>query len=196
MQIVLASTSPYRKQLLTNAGIPFKAMSPKLDEQPFKQKGLSPKALAATLAKEKAAAVAEQLSKDDLKTSIVIGSDQVACLGDLIFNKPGSMEKAQQVLSKLSGQTHELITSVCLITDAKEEVFTNITKLKMRALEEPAIRAYLEEDKPFDCSGSYKLESAGIRLFESIDSNDFTAIQGLPMINLCSRLLALGFPLL
>lgn len=188
MNIVLASTSPYRKALLNQAGIAVETCNPLVDESQAKAQIMDPKILAETLAQLKARSGFQQTNAD-----LVIGSDQVACLGDRIFDKPGSPERAVETLQSLQGQTHQLITSVCLTCPNGDFVWSNITSLTMRHLTHEQIIDYVKTDAPIDCAGAYKLEKAGIRLFKDIQSTDFTAIQGLPMIELCDRLWDLGY---
>lgn len=188
MKLVLASTSPFRKALLDQARIPVETVAPDVDESLTKSKIPQPKKLAETLAELKARSGFEKAGRP-----WVIGSDQVACLDDQIFDKPGTREKAIETLELLQGQTHQLITSVCLISPGGEHLWTNITTLKMRPLNREQIENYVDLDQPLNCAGSYMLEKAGIRLFEDIQSSDFTAIQGLPMIELCNQLYRLGF---
>lgn len=189
MKIGLASTSPYRKTLLLNAGFDVVTCSPQIDESLWKQKGLPPQTLAETLSQEKARSGAQKMLEQ-----IVIGSDQVACLKEKIFDKPGSIENAIDTLTLLQGETHELITSVTLIAPAGSSTWSHITQLTMQELTSKEIEDYVNRDLPLDCAGSYKLEKSGICLFKEIQSSDFTAIQGLPMIDLCNRLRANGYP--
>lgn len=196
MELILASTSPYRKQLMTQSGFKYEALSPEVDEAPYKNKGLLPQVLAETLAKLKSEAVANNLSEERRQRAIVIGSDQVACLDNQIFSKPGNMENAKKTLKSLAGNTHQLITSVSVSFNHHITTFTDVTRLKMRALSETEIENYLSQDEPYNCAGSYKLEQAGIKLFEHIQSDDFTAVQGLPMIQLCTHLKKIGYPVI
>lgn len=188
MELLLASTSPYRKALLDRAGIPVATCKPDVDESLTKKQISDPQVLAETLAQLKATS-----GKELTGAEWVIGSDQVACFGKLIFDKPGTRGNAQKTLKILQGRSHKLITSVHLITPSKSLTWSNITTLHMRELSERDIDIYLDTDEPWDCAGSYKLECAGIRLFEKIESTDFTAIQGLPMIELCNQLLKFGY---
>lgn len=188
MKWILASTSPYRKILLQRTGLLFETQTPKVDEDEFKAKIKDPLLLSQTLAKAKA----ESLRKENPKAGI-IGSDQVAAFEEFIFDKPGNKENAIATLKKLRGKSHQLITSVYIITPTDNQSFTDITSLVMKPLSDKQIATYVEIDKPFDCAGSYKLESQGIALFDKIESADFTAIQGLPLIELTKTLEKLGF---
>lgn len=188
--LILASTSKYRGELLRQLGWPFEAVAPGVDEDKVKTSNIAPLDLAKTLAGFKAQAVFARYPQ-----ACVIGSDQVCSLGDLILSKPGSKEKATEQLSRMQGQTHELITAVSVISPKGEETFVNCTKLHMRKLTLREIHHYVNTDLPLDCAGSYKLESSGIKLFEKIEMDDHTSIIGLPLIQLTSTLLKLGYSL-
>jgi septum formation protein len=186
MELILASQSKYRIELLSRVYQDFTCISPKINEDEFKNQGFSPLRLAEKLAFEKA----YSLKKAD---SVVIGSDQVCSLGEKIFSKPGNRKKAIETLTFIQGTTHNLYTSVCIMTYETSICWTNIAKLSMRKLTVLDIENYLDLDEPYDCAGSYKLERAGISLFEKIECDDFTAIQGLPLLQLCQELSKLGF---
>lgn len=187
-ELVLASTSPYRRALLERLGLPFRARDPAIDEDLYKQHGQSPRALADLLAQRKAESV-----RSTEPSAIVLGSDQVAALDELILGKPGSEESAIEQLTRLSGRTHELVTAVAIWTGAGFRTFTDVTRLRMRPLNRQEIDRYVAADRPFDCAGAYKIESRGISLFEKIESDDHTAIMGLPLIAVCTMLRELGF---
>lgn len=187
MDLVLASTSPYRRALLERLGVPFRAIAPAVDEDEFKARGLSPLALAETLARAKAESVGLGLPE-----SIVIGSDQVAAIDGRALGKPGSVEAAEAQLEALAGRTHELVTAVAVRNRGSTISHTDITTLVMRPLSVEEISRYVTADRPLDCAGSYKLESRGITLFEKIVSDDHTAIVGLPLIALTTILRSLG----
>lgn len=189
-QLILASTSKYRRALLAQLGWSFEAISPGVDEDQVKQDESNPSELAQILAKMKAEAVF--LKRPE---SCVIGSDQVCVLGNEILGKPVTKEKAFDQLMKMQGRSHELITAVCLIYPEKQIQFINKTILHMRELTTVEINNYIEADLPLDCAGSYKLESQGIKLFEKIEMDDHTSIIGLPLIQLSKHLLELGYPL-
>jgi septum formation protein len=188
--LVLASTSKYRGELLSQLGWPFEMLAPGVDEEKIKTNNLPPAELALELSRLKANAVFVRRN-----SSCVIGSDQVCSLGDRMLGKPGTMEKAREQLLMLQGQSHELLTAVTVITPAELTTFLNRTTLHMRSLTEAEITHYLEQDRPFDCAGSYKLESRGIKLFERIEMEDHTAIIGLPLIELSNILIKMGYPL-
>ncbi len=187
MKIILASTSAYRRALLERLKIPFSCVAPAIDESLYKDKGLTPRELALELSRVKARAVAH-LHPD----ALVIGSDQVAALDQVIFDKPGSEEKAFEQLSLMNGRRHSLFTAVTLIANGQEESFIDITSLTMRQLSDQQLRHYIKTDQPLDCAGSYKIESLGIALFEKIETFDSTAIIGLPLLQLISVMSTLG----
>lgn len=188
--LILASTSKYRGELLSHLGWKFEAVSPGVDEDKLKDTGLNPADLATTLSKFKAEAVFAKRPG-----SCVIGSDQVCTMNGIIFGKPGSPERAAEQLSQMQGKSHELLTAVTIIHPRGTESFLNRTILHMRPLNLKQIHEYVARDLPLDCAGSYKLESSGIKLFKDIEMNDHTAIIGLPLIQLTSVLLKLGYPL-
>lgn len=188
--LILASTSKYRGELLSQLGWAFEAVAPGVDEDKLKDQGLSPSELAMTLSKFKAQAVYAKRPG-----ACVIGSDQVCTMDGKIFGKPGTVERAAEQLSIMQGKSHELLTAVTVIHPGGEETFLNRTTLHMRSLNLKQIHSYVSRDLPLDCAGSYKLESAGIKLFRDIDMHDHTAIIGLPLIELTTTLLKLGYPL-
>jgi septum formation protein len=188
--LVLASTSRYRSELLEQLGWPCEKMAPGVDESGAKGKNLSPENLSQELSRLKAEAVFAK--RPD---ACVIGSDQVCALGDLVFDKPGSREKALEQLAAMQGKEHVLLTAVTLLSPVGRCTFLNKAKLSMRKLTCTEIESYLDQDRPYDCAGSYKLESRGIKLFEKIEMADHTAIIGLPLIELTNVLLSMGYSL-
>jgi len=188
--LILASTSKYRGELLSQLGHPFVAMAPGVDEDQLKSSHLSPTQLAVELAKLKAQAVFQK--RPD---ACVIGSDQVCMLNGEILGKPGTKAKAIEQLQKMQGSHHELITAVSILYPQGEINFHNRTLLYMRPLTLSEITLYVEDDMPLDCAGSYKLETRGIKLFEKIEMDDHTSIIGLPLIQLNNHLLKIGYPL-
>lgn len=188
--LILASTSKYRGELLTQLGWDFKALAPGVDEDQFKNNTLTPKELALTLSECKAQAVF-----DKNPDACVIGSDQVCTLGNKILSKPYTPEAAFKQLSEMQGKAHQLLTAVTLLSPEGKERFINITTLHMRNLTAEEIKTYIKADNPLDCAGSYKLEGRGIKLFNKIEMSDHTAIIGLPLIELTSVLMKWGYPL-
>lgn len=188
-KLILASSSKYRKELLEKLGIPFECHSPHIDEDFYKDKFKDdPKLLAETLAKLKAQKIAEKFP-----TAVVIGCDQLGHLNSEILGKTHSFEGSFLQLKKMQGKTHQLITAVTVCEGAKNSHITNVTTLTMRKLTDAQIKFYLSQDNPFDCAGSYKLELRGVSLFQSIQTEDHTAIIGLPLMALSSVLADFGF---
>lgn len=188
--LILASTSKYRSALLSQLGWDFESLNPGVDEDKVKMSITSPHEIALTLATYKAQAIFAK--RPD---ACVIGSDQVCSLNGQIFGKPQTKEKAMKQISLLQGKVHELLTAVAVVHPQGIERFINRTLLHMRPLTLKEIHAYVTEDLPLDCAGSYKLESRGIKLFDKIEMSDHTAIIGLPLIELTSTLIKLGYPL-
>ncbi|PIP94494.1 MAG: septum formation protein Maf [Bdellovibrio sp. CG12_big_fil_rev_8_21_14_0_65_39_13] len=182
-KIILATTSSYRQALFKRLAIPFQAIGSNVNEDAFKNKGLSLIELTETLALLKARDLARKYPD-----SIIIGSDQAVGFNDLVFSKPGTAEKAMEQLASLSGKTHQLVTSVAIIQGSKEILFHQVTQLKMRELTLSQIKNYISLDSPLDCAGSYKIEEHGIALFESIAGQDFNSIIGLPLMETLSIL--------
>lgn len=198
MTLILGSSSPYRLQLLREAGIEPKIIKPHLDEDVVKNENASetPLYVAQVLARLKSENVESQLK--DLNDYIIIGSDQVCVFNDQILNKPGNFKNNLNQLLKLQGQTHSLITAVCLIykraheSESHQIHFYDQTDLHMKPLTTSEIEAYLRKDQPFDCAGGYKFELNGRALMDKIVSVDLTAIQGLPMKAITKHLEAIG----
>lgn len=184
---MLASTSPYRRRLLGRLGLEFEVASPEVDEERAAP-AAAPATVAQVLARKKAEAVAARAGAE----AVVLGSDQVCALGAERLGKPGSVARACDQLARLSGRTHELITAVAIVHSGGIDEFVDRTRLTMRALTRAEIEAYVARDEPLDCAGSYKLEAAGIGLFERIESADWTAIEGLPLLATAGALRRLG----
>lgn len=183
MQLVLASTSRYRKELLKRLGLPFLTARPETDETPLP--GEHPAATAERLAVDKARAVASAHPE-----ALIIGSDQVAYLGSQQFGKPGTVDRAIAQLRQMSGQTVVFHTAVAVF-NARTESFACEgvpTRVRFRHLSDPEIRRYVEREMPLDCAGSAKSEALGITLLEALSGDDPTALVGLPLIAL-ARLL-------
>ncbi len=186
--LILASTSVYRKQSLERLGFPFEASAPQVDEEAWKKKGLPATVLAESLAMEKAKSIGARVS-----SAVVIGADQVLKLDGKVLGKPRTPENAQLQLRQLSGKTHSLITSVAVWTRESTYKYTDISRLTMREIDDQAILRYVLKDKPLDCCGSYKLETFGVGLFERVETQDPSAIQGLPLLWLSGLLQELGY---
>lgn len=177
-KIVLASTSIYRKQQLETLGLAFEALKPLFDEEKEKTTVLPPAELAQKLGYLKAKSLAKA-------GQITIGGDQLVSFQGSILGKAGSKELAIKQLLSMQGNTHELITALTVF-DGNENFYNilNITKLKMKSLSLTQIEKYVELDNPIDCAGSYKIEKHGIQLMAAIETSDFTAIQGIPLLEL------------
>ncbi len=187
-ELILASTSPYRRDLLKRLGLPFNCVPSQVDEEVYKDKILDPTELTQTLAFEKARSVA-----DLYPNAIVIGGDQVSLFQGKILGKPHTIESANQQLSMLQGKTHQLVTATCVLGPNLKAAWVEIITLKMRPLDPEEIKRYVEKDSPLDCAGSYKIEQLGISLFQEIDCFDQNAIIGLPLIKLSEILRGQGF---
>lgn len=174
--IILASTSLYRRSLLSRLGVQFEWVDPKIDETPSGNE--TPKNLAVRLAGDKAKAVAGNCPAD----SVVIGSDQCAALGSTTIGKPGTAENAHRMLTELSGQTISFYTAVSVLCGARHHCHLDVTEVRFRELSAVEISRYVEAESPLDCAGAFKCEGLGISLFESINNQDPTALEGLPLI--------------
>ena len=189
--LVLGSTSPYRRALLQRLQIPFEVAAPDVDETP--NPGEAPHALAQRLARAKAFAVAHLFPH-----AVVIGSDQVADLNGTPLGKPGTHEKAVTQLRQMRGQTvvFQTAVSVVCLDSGFEQNSRAAVNVTFRDLSDSEIENYLRAEQPYDCAGSAKSEGLGIALLASIDSDDPTALVGLPLIRTCQMLRAAGIPLL
>ena len=185
-KLILASTSVYRRELLERLRIPFKIISPKVDEAPLPGEGTLN--LALRLAKAKAAIVAK-----DHPDAWVIGSDQVADLCGAALGKPGNFERAMAQLQLMRGATVTFHTALCLMHGETETTLSIPTEVTFRKLSDEILEAYLHAEEPYDCAGSAKSEGLGISLLETIESDDPTALIGLPLIALSGLLRDAGF---
>lgn len=185
-QLILASTSVYRQELMKRLPLEFKAMAPLADEEAHKDPRMSPRQMAEHLAKVKAHSLRGP-------NKIVIGSDQLVHFEGQKLGKPGSREKAVEQLLSMAGKSHELITAVCVSTEDEDIIFTDVTRMHLRKLTRAEIERYIDQDQALDCAGAYKIEKAGISLMSKIETEDFTAIQGLPLLKLSEILRQKGF---
>lgn len=185
--LILASTSPYRRALLARLGLAFEVESPGVDESAVA--GEEPSGRAARLATAKARAVATRHPD-----AVVIGSDQVAELAGEILEKPGGAERCRAQLAALSGRTASFHTACTVLAPGAgiEITHTDTTRVVARTLTAAEIDRYIERERPFDCAGGFKAEALGIALFERIESQDPTALIGLPLIWLASALRRAG----
>ena len=192
--IVLASQSPFRRALLTNAGIDFVIMPPEIDERaveaPLTDSGVTPEDVALVLATAKATDVSERSGGE----ATVIGSDQTLSLGDEVFHKPADMEAARRHLLNLSGKTHQLNSAVVIARNG-DVLWSHVgvARLTMRELSPAFIGRYLAKvgDKALTSVGAYQIEGPGIQLFEKIEGDYFTIV-GLPLLPLLTELRRLG----
>lgn len=189
-RLVLASTSPYRRQLLERFGLSFTVAAPNVDESPLP--GETPIDLANRLARTKADVIARRHPG-----SIVVGSDQMAALGREMIGKPGSPERCIEQLRLLSGQRLTFHTAVNVIHSdtGSNESHMDVTIVHFRKLADQEIQRYVARERPFNCAGGFKAEGLGITLFERIESNDPTGLIGLPLIWLAGALRRAGFSL-
>lgn len=183
--LILASTSRYRQELLTRLRLPFEAVAPEVDESALT--GEVPAALAERLALAKARAVAARHPG-----AVVIGSDQVADLDGEAIGKPGTHERAVEQLRRMSGQQVVFQTAVAVVAPGLAAIERAEVRVRFRVLGDAAIEAYLRADQPYDCAGSAKVESLGVALLEAVDSDDPTALIGLPLIRTCALLRRAG----
>jgi MAF protein len=189
-QIVLASTSKYRKVLLEKLSVPFSQIDPDYIERSITDE--SPEQKALRLARGKAVAGAQKLLSEG--SFVVIGSDQVASCGSMLLSKPGSFDKAKQQLMACSGQWVSFHTGLALVDQDGNELASCVDDyhLKFRDLPDQIIEQYLRLDEPYDCAGSIKAESHGILLLEETRGLDINTLYGLPLIKLTSVFMDLG----
>ncbi|MDP2608244.1 MULTISPECIES: nucleoside triphosphate pyrophosphatase [unclassified Oceanobacter] len=185
MQLLLASSSPYRRQQLAQLGLPFDWASPDIDETPYPDESVD--ACVQRLSEQKARALAAQYPQH-----WIIGSDQACSLNGEVVSKPGNHEQARQQLLASSGQRICFSTGVALwhageITSAVEHV-----EVQFRPLSAEEIEDYLMLEQPYDCAGSFKVESLGIHLFDALHGRDINSLIGLPLIRLCDLMRAAG----
>ncbi|XOC98299.1 Maf-like protein [Burkholderia sp. 22PA0106] len=192
-RLILASSSRYRRELLERLKIPFDVVTPDLDETP--QDGETPADTALRLAAAKARAVAGQLDAPD--GAIVIGSDQVATFDGRQIGKPGNHERALEQLQAMRGREVEFHSALCVFDsrNGHTQIEDVITRVRFRSLSDAELDAYLRAETPYDVAGSAKSEGLGIALLDAIDSNDPTALIGLPLIALTRMLREAGLPL-
>jgi len=185
--LVLASASPYRRELLERLRIPFEVDAADIDESRLAAE--TPLELVARLAREKAADVANRHP-----AACVIGADQIAICRDQILGKPGNAARNIAQLQRASGQVLRFLTAACLVGSQGElcEEHIDETSVCFRELSESEISRYVELERPYDCAGGFKCEGLGITLFERIESQDPTALIGLPLIWLSGALRRAG----
>lgn len=183
IQIVLASTSPFRRELLARLGLPFETANPNVDETA--RNGETPEATALRLSEDKSRAVAKQYPE-----ALIIGSDQVAYLDGQVFGKPGTHENAVKQLRLMRGRTVNFYTGLCLLNakTGKAQLRGVPTLVTFRNLTGDEIENYLRKEKPYACAGSAKSEGLGIAIIAKMEGEDPNALIGLPLITLCDLL--------
>ncbi|MFN3566555.1 MAG: Maf family nucleotide pyrophosphatase [Burkholderiaceae bacterium] len=186
-RIVLASTSPYRRELLQRLRLPFEVLAPRVDEAALVAE--TPHATALRLARAKADEVAARVSD-----ALVIGADQVADVEGAALGKPGSHEAALDQLERMQGRTIVFHTALAVVDAARGTAIVDCvpTSVRFRRLPRAALEAYLRAERPYDCAGAAKIEGLGIALVEAVESDDPTALIGLPLIRLTSMLEEFG----
>ena len=182
-QLVLASTSPFRRELLARLGLPFETAAPATDETALD--GETPTATALRLSEAKARAVAAHYPE-----ALIIGSDQVASLDGEVFGKPGNHENAVRQLKTMRGRTVNFFTGLCLLNakTGKAHLRGVPTLVTFRDLSDAAIEDYLRRERPYNCAGSAKSEGLGIAIIAKMEGEDPNALIGLPLIALCDLL--------
>ena len=190
-QLVLASTSPFRRELLSRLKLPFITANPAIDEHLWPDE--SPQAAALRLSEMKALAVGA-----GYPDALIIGSDQIAYFGNEIFGKPLNHENAVKQLQQLSGKTVDFYTGVCLLNTKTgcARLRGASTLVTFRDLSCCEIENYLRKEQPYNCAGSAKSEGLGIALIEKMEGDDPTALIGLPLIALCTLLREENFHIL
>ncbi|PAU87255.1 septum formation inhibitor Maf [Pseudomonas sp. WN033] len=181
--LVLASSSPYRRQLLERLNLPFEWAAPDIDETPLP--GEAPEHLTLRLAEAKARALSERYP-----THLIIGSDQVLLLDGQPVSKPGNHANAREQLRRCSGKSIRFLTSLCLLdsTSGAARSLVEPFEVIFRQLDEATIERYLLAEQPYDCAGSFKSEGLGISLFCALRGDDPNSLIGLPLIRLCDLL--------
>lgn len=189
-QLILASTSRYRKALLEKLALPFECAAPEVDESPLP--GEPAEALVARLALAKASAIPDRFDQ-----GLIIGSDQVCVCDGQILGKPGTVEKAVAQLMAAQGRSVTFYTGLCVLDAAsgRAEQLVEPFTVHFRTLDEAALRRYVEAELPLDCAGSFKCEGMGIVLFKGLEGRDPNALIGLPLIGLIELLARHGLAL-
>lgn len=189
MKIILASQSPNRKRLLSKAGLDFEVFAPHIQEERF-IRPKKPENSCQILAREKA-----RKAQITHKEKIIIACDQMAYSEGKLFGKAGATKQAIENLLQLSGKTHRLLTGLCMLYKEKSYHYLCESKMTMRTLNFKQIKNYVLREQPLQSAGSYHIESQGIRLFEKIETEDFNAIEGLPLIRVINQLIEWEYPL-
>lgn len=184
---LLGSTSSYRAELLSRLRLPFTTAKPICDETPLPLE--PPDKLAGRLAKTKAVSL-----QNEHPNAIIIGSDQVAAVDEVVIGKPGTLDAARRQLQSMRGKSVVFYTALSVVDGRSGQILDALdeTTATLRELSDSEIDRYLELEHPLDCAGSFKIEGLGISLFDRVESNDPSALIGLPLIKLCQCLRALG----
>jgi MAF protein len=187
MQLVLASSSPYRRALLQRLSLPFECASPDVDETP--QAGEDALQLSVRLAEAKARALAPRFP-----AALLIGSDQCCQVDGQVLGKPGDFARARDQLRLCSGKRADFHTALALYDSASRRLLTSqdVFSVQFRSLDDAEISYYLQAEQPYDCAGSFKAEGLGIALFDGMSGKDFHSLLGLPLISLCELLRQAG----
>lgn len=189
--LVLASSSRYRQQLLQKLHLPFTSASPDIDEAPLAKES-APQLV------ERLACLKAQALADNFPQALIIGSDQVCCHQGAILGKPGSRDKAIAQLTQLQGQSVSFYTGLCLYNAATRQTQSLIDEFRVhfRSLTHEQICFYVDSEQPFDCAGSFKSEGLGITLFQRLEGDDPNSLIGLPLIRLTELLRRAGVEVL
>jgi MAF protein len=191
LPLILASSSPYRREVLSRLGIEFSSVSPDIDESPLT--GETPAKLVTRLAENKALAVAASHPH-----ALIIGSDQVATLDEHVLGKPGSHQRAVEQLTLLSGRQVTFYTGLCLLNSDTDErqLSCEPYSVEFRQLNREEIEHYLHKEQPYNCAGAFKSEGLGVCLFERMAGDDPASLIGLPLIRLVNMLRNQGLDVL
>jgi len=190
--LILASTSPYRRELLQQLGVPFTAATPLYVEQI--EQGVAPELLVKHLATNKAKSLVKHYPD-----AVIIGSDQVFVdPRKRILGKPGSRHEAIRQLTSMAGKSHTFYTGLAVVDAASGEIATDFSAftVTLRPLSTEQIAHYVDRERPFDCAGSFRIEGLGIALMEKMAGDDYTSLIGLPLIKLTGMLEHFGIPVL
>ncbi|MDR2452106.1 MAG: Maf family nucleotide pyrophosphatase [Candidatus Accumulibacter sp.] len=189
--LVLASTSPFRRELLGRLGLPFAIADPRADESPLPGEALEDTAL--RLSEAKARAVAPRFPE-----ALIVGSDQIAILDGQAYGKPGTHDRAVRQLRAMRGRTVDFFTGLCLLDarNGKARVRGVPTRVTFRSLSDREIESYLIREQPYGCAGAARSEGLGIAIIARLESDDPNALIGLPLIALCDLLEEAGCPVL
>ncbi len=182
-QLILASSSPYRKVLMKRLRLPFDVISPHIDEHPLP--GEDPIDMVKRLAEKKARTVAKTNNN-----TLIIGSDQAAIIDNIILGKPENHTNATHQLTQASGKKVDFLTSICVLNAENNRLQMDVVNYSVyfKSLSPETIEKYLQQEQPYQCAGSFKAEGLGIALFEKQEGDDPTSLIGLPLIRLIDML--------